>query len=100
MAGFSKDSATVHTEPISMQALSDVFGSRMIRSCIWPARLPHLNHCDFFVWGWLKVKVYNCNPRSEEQLNENIRNEIANIPAEQLRTVNQYHSDSARNVYV
>jgi hypothetical protein len=50
-------------------------------------------------WGLLKVKVYNCNPRSEE-LNENIRNEIANILAEQLQTVNQYHSESARNVYV
>lgn len=20
----------------------------------WPARSPDLNHCDFFLWGWVK----------------------------------------------
>jgi hypothetical protein len=38
--------------------------------------------------GCLKDKVYNSNTRTEE-LKENIRKEIANIPAEQLQMVNQ-----------
>jgi hypothetical protein len=37
----------------------------------------------FFFWGCLKDKVYNSNPQTED-LNENIRREITNIPAEQL----------------
>jgi hypothetical protein len=37
----------------------------------------------------LKDRVYNSNPRTEEELKENIPREIANIPAEQLQRVNQ-----------
>jgi hypothetical protein len=32
----------------------------------------------FFFWGYLKDKVYNSNPRTEEELNKNIRRETAN----------------------
>jgi hypothetical protein len=72
-----------------MWALSDVFGDRIISSGIWPARSPDFYPCDFFFWGCLKDKVYNSNPRKEKKLKENIRREIANIPAEQLQRVNQ-----------
>jgi hypothetical protein len=48
----------------------------------------NLNCYDFFFRGCLKDKVYNNNPRMEEKLKENIRREIANIPAEQLQKVN------------
>jgi hypothetical protein len=66
-----------------MQALSDVFRDRIINSDILPARSPDFDPCDIFFWGCLKDKVYNSNPRAEE-LKENIRREISNIPAEQL----------------
>jgi hypothetical protein len=72
-----------------MQVLSDVFGDRIISSGIWPARSPDLNHCDFFFWGCLKDKVYSSNPRTKEELKENIRSEITNISVEQLQKVNQ-----------
>jgi hypothetical protein len=52
---------------MSMQALSDVFGDRIISNDIWPARSPDLNPCDFFFWGYLKNKVYSNNPRTEEE---------------------------------
>jgi hypothetical protein len=71
-----------------MQALSDVFGDRNIRSGIWPARSSDLNSCDFFFWGCLKGKVYNSNPPMEE-LKEYINMEMANFPAEQLQRVSQ-----------
>jgi hypothetical protein len=66
---FQQDSATAYTaRTISMQALSDVFGDRIISSVIWPARLPDLNPCDFFFWGCLKDNVYSSNPRMEGEL--------------------------------
>jgi hypothetical protein len=37
-----------------------------------------------FFWGYLKDKVYSNNPRTEEELKENIRREISNIPAVHL----------------
>jgi hypothetical protein len=38
--------------------------------------------------GYLKGKVYNSNPRTEEELKDNIHREIANIHAEELQSVN------------
>jgi hypothetical protein len=83
-----------------MQALSDVFGDRIISSGIWPACSHDLNPCDFSFWACLKDKVYKSNPRTEE-LKENIRREIANIPAEHLQRANQnlFHQ-CVKNVYV
>jgi hypothetical protein len=45
---FQQDSATVHSARMSMQALSDVFGDRIISSGIWPARSPDLYPCNSF----------------------------------------------------
>jgi hypothetical protein len=73
---------------MSMQALSDVFRDRIISSDIWPACSPDPNPNVFLFWHCLKDKVYSSNPQTEE-LKENIRREIANIPAEQLQKVNQ-----------
>jgi hypothetical protein len=44
---FQQDSATAHTERISMLALSDVSGDRIISSGIWQGCSPDLNPCDF-----------------------------------------------------
>jgi hypothetical protein len=44
---FQQDSATAHTAHMSMQALSILFGGRIMSSGIWPARSPNLNP-DFF----------------------------------------------------
>jgi hypothetical protein len=88
---------------MSMQALSDVLGDRISSSSsssIWPARSPDLRHCDFFFWDCLKDIVYNSNPRTEKEIKENFRREIANISAEQLQRVNQNLFSSWRNAYV
>jgi len=52
----------------------------------WPARSPDLSPCDFFLWGYLKEKVF-IRPRSLEDLKERIRQEIDAIPPEITRTV-------------
>jgi hypothetical protein len=82
-----------------MQALSVVFGDRIISSDVWPARSPNINPCFSFFWGLLKDNVHYSDPWTEE-LKEYIRREIANIPAEQLQRINQSPSAGARNVYV
>jgi hypothetical protein len=69
-----------------MQAFFDVVGDRIISSGILPARSHDLNPCDIFFWGCLKDKIYSSDPRIEE-LKENIHWAIANIPAEQLQSV-------------
>jgi hypothetical protein len=72
---------------MSVHALSDVFGDRIVSKGIWPARSTDLK--SFFFWDYLKDNVYNSNPRSEEGIQENIRRKIVIITAEQLQRVNQ-----------
>jgi hypothetical protein len=45
-------------------------------------RSPNLNPSDFYLWGTLKEKVHVNNPRSLDQLQENIRHEIPAIPVQ------------------
>jgi hypothetical protein len=86
---FQQGSATAHTARSSMQALSDVFWDRII-SCVVFGQYVHpiLILAIFFFRGCLKDNVYSSNPRTEEELKENVRREISNIPAEQLKKVN------------
>jgi hypothetical protein len=46
----------------------------------WPAQSPELTPCDFFLWLYLKAKVYERRPGTTEQLKEAIRQEVAAIP--------------------
>ena len=54
----------------------------------WPAYSPDLNPCDFFLWGYLKSKVYRDPiPETLEDLKDNIRREIRKINASILDKV-------------
>ena len=44
-------------------------------------------HAIFFLWGYLKSKVYSNRPQSIEQLKDAIRQEITAIPHEMTRRV-------------
>jgi hypothetical protein len=46
----------------------------------WPAHSPDLAPCDFFLWGYLKSKVYTHRPENLQTLKDAIRLEIAAIP--------------------
>ena len=46
---------------------------------MWPARSPDLNPCDYFLWGYLKSKVYRPIPKTIEELKANIVRECKNI---------------------
>ena len=73
-----------------MGILKEMFPDHLIslRADIgWLARSPDLNPCDFFLWGYLKLKVYSNRPQSIEQLEDAIRQEITAIPHEMTRRV-------------
>ena len=74
--------ATCHTAAETMQLLRKHFQNRIIsRGCdfIWPSHSPDLSCCDFFLWGYLKSKVYANKPRDLAQLRANIVEESAKI---------------------
>lgn len=89
---FQQDGATAHTARETIQILRRMFPGRLISrsgDVLWPARSPDLTAPDFFLWGFLKSKVYVNSPQTLEQLKENIRQEIANITPEILKNVMQ-----------
>jgi hypothetical protein len=48
----------------------------------WPARSPDLSICDFFLWGYLKEKVFKHRPHTQPELKEWIIEEVNAIPGE------------------
>jgi len=53
----------------------------------WPPRSPDLSMCDFFLWGYLKSRVYTHKPRMLNDLKEAIRQEICPIDRQLLARV-------------
>ena len=76
---FQQDGATPHTANLVQDYLKDKFGDQFIGKKQWPPRSPDLNPCDYFLWGYLKSKVYKPLPYTLDQLKANITREIRNI---------------------
>ena len=55
----------------------------------WPPRSSDLSACHYFLWGYLKGKVYVNKPRNTEELKAAIRQEIAAISEDVLERVMQ-----------
>ncbi len=53
----------------------------------WPARSCDLTPPDFFLWAYLKDKVYATKPRSIQDLKDRIRNEMEAIPVDLCQKV-------------
>ena len=47
----------------------------------WPTLSPDLSICDFFLWGYLKEKVFRSQLHNLEELKMWIREEITALPA-------------------
>ena len=87
---FQQDGATSHTSRRSLGILQDMFPSHVIsrRGDIgWPPRSPDLNPCDFFLWSYVKSKVYERRPSTLEHLKAAITEEIDAIPQNMLERV-------------
>jgi len=53
----------------------------------WPPRSPDLIAPDFFLWDYLKKKVYITRPSDVHALIENTREEIAKFSEETLQAL-------------
>lgn len=85
---FQQDGATAHTARASMEVVRQMFPGHVISrfgDVSWPPRSPDLSICDFFLWGYLKSKVYVNKPRTINALKIAIREEIEAVPNEMLQ---------------
>lgn len=79
---YQQDGAPPHYSLVVREYLNEVFPNRWVGRrgpMEWPARSPDLTPLDFFLWGYLKSRVYYSKPRDLEELRERIRFECRHI---------------------
>lgn len=89
---FQQAGATAHTARITMEILRQQFPGRVFSrfgDFNWPSRSPDLTAPDFFLWGFLNTRVYHNKPRTLQDLEANIEEEIANLQLGVLRVTIQ-----------
>lgn len=90
---FQQDGAPPHAANIVVNWLEEMFNDRVIsRRCdnFWPPYSPDLNPCDFYLWGYLKSRVYSDPiPKTCEELKKNIRRELRRINVDTLGKVTE-----------
>ena len=80
---YMQDGAPPHYAQSVRQFLDEIFPDRWIgrRGPIeWPARSPDLTPTDFFLWGFIKDRVYATKHENLEELKEAITTEIRSLP--------------------
>jgi hypothetical protein len=85
---FQQNSAPAHTANDTKAMLQEIFGDRVITDPLWPPRSPDLTPPDFWLWGYLKGKVF-CHPRPRtlDELHERIVSVIECINDDMLKRV-------------
>jgi len=81
---FQQDGATSHTSHASMAEIQSFICDRVISKGLWPPRSPDLTPPDYFLWRYLKGRVYQNKPRNIDTLKANITEEIQAITADVL----------------
>ncbi|GFT21838.1 DUF4817 domain-containing protein [Trichonephila clavipes] len=79
---FMQDGATSHTANPVKAFLVQTFGkTESSRRCRypWPPWSPDLTPADFWLWGYLKSRVYLSGPSSLSELKDAIRREVSSI---------------------
>jgi hypothetical protein len=87
-----QDGVRAHTARTATRFLNEMFPARVISrrgNSEWPARSANLNACDFFLWGYLKSKVYEKKPRTTVDLKQNIKDEMGDVSPTLLQWVMQ-----------
>jgi hypothetical protein len=86
---FQQDGATPHTANRVMQKLKEKFGTKVISKGLWPPRSPDLSPCDFFLWGFLKDRVYTHHPKNIEELRFLIEEKFLSVDMNMLQNVSE-----------
>lgn len=87
---FQQDGAAAHYALDVRAWLDEKFPLRWIGRrgpTEWPARSPDLTPCDFFLWGYLKERVYRERPANIPELRARITQCCAEITPDLLSTV-------------
>ncbi|GFX26683.1 uncharacterized protein TNCV_1838591 [Trichonephila clavipes] len=87
---FMQDGATSHTANPVKAFLIQTFGeNRIVSRCCrypWPPRSPDLTPAAFWLWGYLKSRVYLPGPSSLLELKDAIRREVSSIHPDMLHS--------------
>ena len=68
---WAQDGAPCHRSRAVTERLTQLFGDRVVslhRDVEWPPRSPDLTPLDFFLWGYLKAKVYTTPPANLDEI--------------------------------
>jgi Helix-turn-helix domain (DUF4817) len=87
---FQQDGATAHTATATLDWLKSKFGQNIIsRSTAhpWASHSPDLNPPDFFLWGYVKDRVYVNKPRTIAQLKDAVSDVVRGISPDVCRNV-------------
>jgi len=87
---FQQDGATCHTTRNNITFLRSKFPQRVISQNAdfnWPPRSCDLTPLNFFLWGFLKSRVYANKPQTINDLKNNIQVAIREIIAATCRKV-------------
>ena len=85
-----QDSATANTAKASLDTLKAKFSDRLISQKTafpWPARSPDLSPLDFFLWGFLKGRIYRVQPQTLTELKDSISEVLGTITPELCQQV-------------
>ena len=81
---WAQDGAPAHTALQVRELLNEMFQNCVIaihHQTEWPARSPDLSACDFFLWGYLKNKVFTSPPATIAILRQRIEEEFERLRA-------------------
>ena len=87
---YQQDGATPHTSNLTLDFLRGVFGGRLISRRAdheWSPHSPDLSPLDFFLWGYLKNRVYGTTPTTLEELKNSVTQHIQDISIEICQNV-------------
>lgn len=89
---WQQDGAPAHTSNASIRYLRGQFPNRLMGKngdWPWPPRSPDLAICDFFLWGYLKHKIWNVpvnqQPQNLLQLRQSIQRECNNLDRQMIQ---------------
>ena len=84
---WAQDGAPAHNALETRDWLKEFFPNHVValnHAVEWPPRSPDLTPCDFFLWGYVKSKVYVTPPTSVADLKERVVREIRNVKRDPL----------------
>ena len=82
---WQEDGAKPHQARMVMEWLDTIFQDRMLaikclRGDTWAPYSPDCNPCDYFLWGYMKEKVYHPLPANMTALKRKIKVVFGKIP--------------------